>query len=281
VEEDVGFEGVFSGDGLRRAVGLDGVVVNSEGEFVEAHTVAAEALLEGGEVERADVADGADIDFGEAAGGDFAYARDALHGKRREEVRDICGLDDEEAVGLSPVGRDFGEKLVGSYACGGGEVLFGADLLTNGLRDFRRGRQVGFVLRDVEVGFVEGEGFDEVGVAEEDFADAARDGAIAGEVGRDEDGVGTEALCLDGGHGGADAEFAGFVRGCADDGALAAPCDDDGLAAKLRIITLLDRGVEGVHVDVNDFARWHDDPDPERQDYFLAGRVFEVTFLKG
>ena len=44
-EEDVGFEGVFSRDGLRGAVGLDGVVVDAAGKLVETHAVAAEALL--------------------------------------------------------------------------------------------------------------------------------------------------------------------------------------------------------------------------------------------
>ena len=85
----------------------------------------------------------------------------------------------------------------------------------------------------------------------------AGDGAIAGEVGRDEDGFGAEALGGDGGHGGADAEASGFIGGGADDGAVAAPGDDDGFAAELRVVSLFDGGVEGVHVDVNDLAGGH------------------------
>ncbi len=45
------------------------------------------------------------------------------------------------------------------------------------------------LIGDVEVGLVEREGFDEVGVALEDLADGAGDGLVAGEVRRDEDCV--------------------------------------------------------------------------------------------
>ena len=257
-EEDVGLEGVFGGDGLRGTVRLNGIVVDAAGKFVETHAVAAKALLESGEVEGSDVAYRADVDFCQAARGYFAHAGNALDRERREEVEDLGGPDDEEAVGLAPVGGDLGEELVGGYSGGGGEVLFGADLLANGLGDFGGSGKVGFIFGDVEIGFVEGERFDQVGVAEEDFADAAGDVAIAGEVGRDEDSIGTETFCLDRWHSRADAEFAGFVRGGADNGALAAPGDNNGLATKLRIIALLDGGVEGVHVDVDDLAGGHD-----------------------
>ena len=84
-----------------------------------------------------------------------------------------------------------------------------------------------------------------------------RDGSIASEVWRDEDGGGAETLGADGGHGGAHTEGSGFVGGCADDGAVAAPGDDYGFAAESWVVALLDRGIEGVHVDVNDFADGH------------------------
>jgi hypothetical protein len=90
-----------------------------------------------------------------------------------------------------------------------------------------------------------------------DGADLTGDGSIAGEVGRDEDGGGTEALGADGGHGGADPEGSCFVGGCADDGARATPGYDDRFAPKGGVIALLDGRVEGVHVDMNDFADGH------------------------
>ena len=94
-------------------------------------------------------------------------------------------------------------------------------------------------------------------MALEDVSDLARDGSIASEVGRDEDCRGAEALGTDGGHCGSHTEGSGFVGGCADDGAVAAPGNDYGFAAERWVVALLDGGIEGVHVDVNDLADGH------------------------
>lgn len=45
-----------------------------------------------------------------------------------------------------------------------------------------------------------------------------------------------------------------FVAGRRHDAALARSPDGDGLAAKIRIVPLLDGRIEGVHVDVDDLA---------------------------
>ncbi len=45
-----------------------------------------------------------------------------------------------------------------------------------------------------------------------------------------------------------------FVAGCRHDAALAGSADGDRLAAKIRIVPLLDGCIEGVHVDVDDLA---------------------------
>jgi hypothetical protein len=66
-----------------------------------------------------------------------------------------------------------------------------------------------------------------------------------------------EALGTDGGHGGADAEDSGFIGCSADDGAVAAPGNDDRFPAKVWVVALFDGGIEGVHVDMNDLAVGH------------------------
>jgi len=48
------------------------------------------------------------------------------------------------------------------------------------------------------------------------------------------------------------------LRSSAHYGAIAAPCDDDRLAAQLRIVPLFHGRIERVHVDVHDFAYRHD-----------------------
>ncbi len=135
-------------------------------------------------------------------------------GLRQSEAilaRNLLGATPAEAVRLSSSRICW--RMARGDACGGGEA--------------------GFVFGDVEVGFVERERFDEVGVTLEDLAGLAGDGAVTGEVGRDEDGGGAEALGANGGHGGADAEGSRFIGCGADDGAIAAPRDDDGFAAEV------------------------------------------------
>jgi hypothetical protein len=47
------------------------------------------------------------------------------------------------------------------------------------------------------------------------------------------------------------------VRDRTDDRTLTRPGGNNGLAAKLRIVALLDRHITRVHIDVNDFALAH------------------------
>ena len=89
-----------------------------------------------------------------------------------------------------------------------------------------------------------------------DITHLPRDSSIARKIRREKDGVRADAFGTNGGHCGAHAEFPRFIRRRADNGAVSPPRDNDGLAAQLRIVPLLDRSVECVHVDVHDFAHW-------------------------
>jgi hypothetical protein len=53
-----------------------------------------------------------------------------------------------------------------------------------------------------------------------------------------------------------DPEFPGFVgTGAYDTAALRVPANDHGLALEFGIVSLLDRGKERVHIDVDEFFR--------------------------
>jgi hypothetical protein len=70
---------------------------------------------------------------------------------------------------------------------------------------------------------------------------------------REEHGGGAQACCGAGRHGGTDAEPAGLIAGGADDAsAVSGRAHDNGLSAKRRVIALLDRREEGVHVEMKD-----------------------------
>src|SRR5271169_3677320 len=90
----------------------------------------------------------------------------------------------------------------------------------------------------------------------EDLPHPARDLAIACEIRRHEDRIGTQAFGSYCWHGRTHTEASGLVRSGTDDRAIAQPSDDHGLAAQLRIIALLNRSVERVHVDMDDFSQY-------------------------
>src|SRR5467141_1185956 len=118
----------------------------------------------------------------------------------------------------------------------------------------RSGMQASLVLRNVEIGLVEGQRLNQVGVALEDFAHLARDRPVTREVRGQEDCVRAQAFGSNSGHGGTHAELSRFIRSSAHYRAIPAPCDDDGLASELRIIPLLYGRIKRVHVDMNDLA---------------------------
>ena len=89
----------------------------------------------------------------------------------------------------------------------------------------------------------------------EDRADLTRDLAIDVEARRNEEELRAFAPRRDRRHGRAHAEGAGLIACRRDDAALARAAHRDGLAAQLGFVALLDRRVEGVHVDVDDLAR--------------------------
>ena len=69
----------------------------------------------------------------------------------------------------------------------------------------------------------------------------------------DNDGVWTQAFGTDRGHRAMDAELAGFIiRGRDDSASFGRPPHDDRLPNERRIIAFLDRGVESIHVDMED-----------------------------
>jgi hypothetical protein len=111
------------------------------------------------------------------------------------------------------------------------------------------------VLGHVEIGLVERQRLDQRRVLGEDGADLLRDLPIDVEAVLHEDQLGAFALGGDGRHRRAHAEFARLITRSRHDAARLRPADRDRLAAQLGMVTLFDRGEEGVHVDMDDLAR--------------------------
>src|SRR5207247_1921862 len=103
----------------------------------------------------------------------------------------------------------------------------------------------------IEVALLDPGGLEVVGEPPQEFHDLAAHTAIELEVRGDEDGVGAQPNRLDTRHRRPHAEFPRFVARGEDDAsrmlARIGP-DDDRLPFELRILADLQRGVEGVHV---------------------------------
>ena len=187
-------------------------------------------------------------------GRDFADTPELFDVERFDEIEGFVGMNDVEAIGFAIVGSHFGEEFVVRDSGRGNEVEFGADALfyfsgnVDGEFDAR------LVVGDVEKRFIERDRFNKVGVGVEDFVDLGRDFFVDFHSTRYEDEVGAEALRLDRRHSRTDTEAARLVASGRHDTTHIAVAYGDGFALKLGVVALLHRGIEGIHVDMYDFA---------------------------
>ena len=179
----------------------------------------------------------------------------ALNGKAGDEIRALRRGDDGDAVRLVQVGGDFCQHFVVGDARRGGKPGRGEDFRAQAFGDAGGGAVFMRAVADVQIGFIERKGFDGIGDGEHQRADLQADGAVHGKARRREDELRATLLRAVGGHGGMDAIAARFVAGSGNHAAFFRGArDDKRLAAPFGVVALLHRGVEGIHVDVDDFT---------------------------
>ena len=110
-------------------------MVNTTSQFVQSLTIAAEAIPEFGQSHRVDIAYHPDSSRSHATLCDPAYSWNAADRQRGKEMLYLVWLDDEKAVWLSPVGRNFCKKFVRSDPRRRGQIKFFLNLPAYGLRD--------------------------------------------------------------------------------------------------------------------------------------------------
>ena len=205
--------------------------------------------------ERAQVGDGGDAQLGEPRLHDLADAGQAPDRQRREEGLDLVRADHEQAVGLAPVRGDLGQELVRRDAGRGGELRLLADRGADRLGGRGGGGQAGLGRGDVEVGLVERQRLDQVGVAREDLAHLPRHRLVA----RRNPAARTPPAGTGARRGSPASPSA--RRTCAPrswprtpPSARRARRRRPAGPRRRRVVALLDRRVERVHVDVEDLA---------------------------
>ena len=148
---------------------------------------------------------------------------------------------------------ELGDELAIRHPGRGGQPGFGADAGADLLGDGARAAQAMAVLADVEIGLVEAQRLDQVGVIGKDGADLVADRLVGVEARLDEDEVGAAPPRGDRRHRGPHPEHPRFVTRRGNHPAMPA-ADRDRAPAQRRVVALFDAGVKRIHVDVDDLA---------------------------
>ena len=209
---------------------------------------AAEHRDERGLVRRRDLADGRDADAVQLLGRDVPDSPQTLDGKRVQERELAVGRHDEQAVRLRNAARDLGEELRARDADRDRETDMRPSVAPQSHGDVgRRARQAAHAAH-VEECLVDRKPLDDRRRVLEDAEERLARVRVRGHARRDDDRVGAETARLPSTHRGANAVRLRLVARGKDD----AGADDHRPPAQSRIVSLLDRRVEGVDVSVQD-----------------------------
>jgi hypothetical protein len=180
------------------------------------------------------------------------FRADARHEARRvagEALQRLGPREDHQAGRLAELADDLRQQAVLGDADRAGE----AEVLVDLGRDPPHRRLRGEQAAEVEVGLVEADHLDRLGVGPQDLHHLAGGLAVGGEVGAEVDRVGQPPPRHSRRHRGVDpGQLARLVAGGGHDGPRPRATDDDRLPLQLRPPPQLDRRIEGVHVEMGD-----------------------------
>ena len=182
------------------------------------------------------------------------YAPEGLHRKLCDEVQGLVGVDRAESIRLTCIRGHLSEELIIRHSRRSRQPEFGADTLTDLLGDLDGKRLSDLILRDIEEGFIQRDRLDLVRIVTEDSVNGARDLLIALKVRGHKRDMRTAPASLSPRHRRAYTEAPSLVARSTDHPSMLLPPDGDGDTTQLRMIMLLYRGIEGIHIDVYDLA---------------------------
>ncbi len=252
---DVAGESGLVADGLGISVGNHRAIVDAAREPPQMSRRTPEAVVEQLLGDGAQVADAVHANLREPAARYPAHPPEPRDRQRSEKCLDGVGGHDHQTIGLFQIARELGEELVRRDPHRGHQAKLAANFVLDAPRDALRVAEKTHARSDIEKRLVERQRLHQRRVTGEDFANCARHPGIPIHARADKHRVGTQALrlSLSCRHGAVHPVAPGRVVGGGDH---AAPF---GRAAyhhrfthELGVVELFDRGVEGVHVDVQD-----------------------------
>ena len=172
-----------------------------------------------------------------------------------EEPQGLGLGDHQQAVGLGPGRRQLRHQLVPGHPDRRGQPELAGDARPDQRGHLRRGAEQQGGPAHVEERLVQGQRLDQGGDVQEDLAESVRVRTVGLEVGRDEHGVRAQPAGPDARHGRVEPAGPGQVGGGHDHAARRRAADHHRPAGERRILQHLDRGVEGIQVDVEDRLR--------------------------
>ena len=200
------------------------------------------------------VPDRADAEPVELRSRDLAHAPEGLDRQGVEECLLPVRFDHEQAIRFRRTARHLGQEFRPRHADRDRQPRFGEHPLPQGRGNLRRRTRDVLHAADLEEGLVDRDALDHRCRVVEDLVDRLAGLRVGLHPGRDHGSLGAGPARFAAVHGGVDPTGLGFVAGREDD----ARADDHRPAAQRRVVTLLDRRIEGVEVGVQDGRGGHE-----------------------
>src|SRR6185312_2515423 len=251
---EVAFERVFDADRDALRLLVESARVDAAGALLQhAPDTPRQEAPELSLRERGERADRLDAGGDEALLGLRPDAREPSDVERREEARLVALGNDRKAARLPVVAADLRHDLRRRDPDCTGEARRSPDGGLHRLGDLAGLEKRRGYLADIEVALVEPRLLDGGHDAAHGLPDVLRVFAVQRVARADEDHPGAAPQRLRTAHGGVDAELPGLVvRGGNDASTVWIAAHDERLRPKARVFELLDRGEEGVEIEVGD-----------------------------
>ena len=166
-------------------------------------------------------------------------------------------LNNNEAIRLLQGTGDLGNKFVSGHADGGGQLQFRPDSLFDLPTDFGGASKQGFAPRDIEKGFVERKRFNQWSELLKNVSNLPGHGRVVINPRLNDDSMRAKSSGTTRRHGTMHSKLASLIiRRSHNPTTFRRTTNDHRLTNKRRILPLLNRGIESIHVDMQDHAEY-------------------------